>query len=472
MMQNISSFLTRRLNLFIPSVLLVFSIFLQPAFDPDLGWQLRCGEEILEGKGFCTSNTFSAVSTDYKWVNHHWLYQALLYITYTLFGLYGTFILQAVVLSLTFTFFYLAFKSLGAFRTPIFLIFCFLCSNIFSLGIRSQELGVLFFCILLYLLGYIKNSRISSGKLSFLIPLVMLIWANTHGSFVLGIVILLFLSPFLVIPSFAVTLINPSTYNLYTEVWRHFNGIDLSKLIAEWLPPNEGIVILISILTVWTVIYKLTVESKRDIQHVLETLMILPFAYLAVRVQRHVPYFLLSLVYVYQGRDLKNIIPEKTENILKPVVFILYTLGFIFVFLANVGYGLKVSSSMSTYCSESFLDLPCEAIDILKSEGSKGVLFNRYEWGGFLIWQLPSYKVFVDGRMPAWDMGEGKSPYSFYLETLQTKPEWEDTLKAYNVTKILISPNTFMDLTLKDNPQKYGFSEQKRTNSYVLYERL
>jgi len=101
-----------------------------------------------------------------------------------------------------------------------------------------------------------------------------------------------------------------------------------------------------------------------------------------------------------------------------------------------------------------------------------GIIYNRYEWGGYLIWQLPDYKVFVDGRMPAWPTPSGKSPYTIYLETLQNQPGWQDTLKEYNVSWLLISPGTFMDLLIGDGPEEYGYTEVKRGNQYVLYKRL
>jgi len=108
----------------------------------------------------------------------------------------------------------------------------------------------------------------------------------------------------------------------------------------------------------------------------------------------------------------------------------------------------------------------------LRQQPEKGNIFNRYEWGGFLIWQLPEYKVFVDGRMPAWEHPSGKSPYTIYLETLQNQPGWEETLKEYNINWILISPGTFMDLLLQPNPKKFGWEEVYRDKISVIYKRV
>ncbi|PIU69144.1 hypothetical protein COS81_01205 [candidate division WWE3 bacterium CG06_land_8_20_14_3_00_42_16] len=107
----------------------------------------------------------------------------------------------------------------------------------------------------------------------------------------------------------------------------------------------------------------------------------------------------------------------------------------------------------------------------MKSQAS-GNIFNRYEWGGFLIWQLPQDKVFVDGRMPAWPTSSGKSPYTIFLEILQTQPGWNESLKEYGIDWILINPGTFMDLLLKDDPPKYGWEEKYRDEISVVYRRV
>ena len=31
---------------------------------------------------------------------------------------------------------------------------------------------------------------------------------------------------------------------------------------------------------------------------------------------------------------------------------------------------------------------------------------HDYQYGGFLLWWLPDEKVFIDGRMPAWRIGD------------------------------------------------------------------
>ena len=77
-------------------------------------------------------------------------------------------------------------------------------------------------------------------------------------------------------------------------------------------------------------------------------------------------------------------------------------------------------------------------------------MFNHYDWGGYLIYQLPEYKTFIDGRMASWNMnGE------YILETfnnLELTPE-------KNKTK--------WDRISGDN--KIGFVLEKRGSKLVKY---
>lgn len=38
----------------------------------------------------------------------------------------------------------------------------------------------------------------------------------------------------------------------------------------------------------------------------------------------------------------------------------------------------------------------------IKEHQLLGNLFNEYNWGGYLVWQLPEKPVFIDGRMAVW----------------------------------------------------------------------
>jgi len=98
--------------------------------------------------------------------------------------------------------------------------------------------------------------------------------------------------------------------------------------------------------------------------------------------------------------------------------------------------------------------------------------YAAYEWGGFLIWQKPAVKVFVDGRMPAWRDKNGKSPYQVYLEIIQAQPGWNEKLRSLKTNYLLINSGTFLDLLLAKEAKKYNWQEVYRDKTAVIYKNI
>ena len=72
-------------------------------------------------------------------------------------------------------------------------------------------------------------------------------------------------------------------------------------------------------------------------------------------------------------------------------------------------------------------------------------MFNHYDWGGFLIWQLPEYKTFIDGRMAAWRDADGV--FSEKYGEIKTAPKEnanliDELIRKYNITFALEKPGT------------------------------
>lgn len=439
--------------------------------DPDLGWHLRCGQLILDKQGLCSQNTFSSLMSGYQWPNHRWLYQIILFFLWQHFGLWGLTIFNAIVVTSIFTIFNLAIKNYQLEKKVAIIIISFLGWGVFYFGIRNQLFGIFYFCLLL--LSLLKTNVIPHR----FIPLIFLFWANTHGSVIIGLIFLLFFSIknlkkifSCFIFSFLATLINPLGIKIYQDAWRHFSVVNLGNLIAEWVPshPWKQIVILASSILLISI-------SQKTLWPLL-----ISFSFLGLRARRNLPLFLiLFFALFFENFFFKKWFQPwlKKQSLRKDLAFFTSLLILFYGLFIRLPKTIKTNSSWQNFCQDSNQTYPCEAINFLKNQPEKGNIFNRYEWGGFLIWQLPEYKVFVDGRMPAWpvpsDISQDGtvSPYTIYLETLQTQPGWQETLDKYNMSWILISPGTFMDLKLKPNPENFGWSEAYRNKNSVIYKR-
>lgn len=384
----------------------------------------------------------------------------------------------------------------------------FLSWSVFSLGLRGQLLSFFFFTLLLYCISKIKEKP----KILFFIPIIFLFWANTHPSVIIGLVVLLYvlchefiesttkninhnlvgkhftkhilsISPmtFIFPLSFICTLITPFGVKIYEQAWWHFAVAGLDKLIAEWVPPIPFIwwLILLTAL-IFTVIILMFSPSENGkgirkhevLQSFLSVIVLIAFAILALKARRNVPFYFLLLFYMFFSFPpitnlLKHYLTDKVPKKMIAMSILFFSITFSLIF--SLPNAIHANSSVENFSATSSLHYPLNAVAFLKAQHEKGNIFNRYEWGGFLIWQLPEYTIFVDGRMPAWQTPSGKSPYTIYLETLQTQPGWQETLKQYHIRYLLIEPGTFLDLKLRPNPEVNNFKEIYRDAISVVY---
>lgn len=426
----------------IPLIITIVVLFALPAFDPDFGWFYRCGHSD------CSVNTLSVILPNYQWTRPMAIYPKIIAFIFDHFSFNGLTVLNILIGLLSYFFFHKTLKTSALVSASAFIVSTILSFSTLSLGLRNQNLSLLYFLATIYLL--------TSKKIIFL-PILFLIWANTHPSFPLGLIIIaLYL---ITHPAGAAaggiiaglaTLINPNGLSIYSDILSHFTT-PMNTLIAEWVAPNSPHQLFIIFITIATVI-TFTIFRRFNLFFIYALIIT---AVLSLLARRNIPFYfyLLPIPWLY---NLK--FSHLNKYLIIPTVFIaIFT---IYLILPNT---IDINTNWASYCAKGITRFPCEAAEVLKKY-PPGNIFHTYEWGGFLIWQLPQFKTFVDGRMPAWS---NPSPYSIYLSTYQTQPGWLETLKKYNINYILISPGTFLDLELKTNKSPYKQIFQTETS--VLY---
>jgi len=80
--------------------------------------------------------------------------------------------------------------------------------------------------------------------------------------------------------------------------------------------------------------------------------------------------------------------------------------------------------------------LPVGAVEYMKAHHPQGQLFNSYNWGGYLIWALPEYPVFADGRTDLY----GDELLGEWLQIANAEPGWEGRLAQHQVHLVLLEP--------------------------------
>ena len=461
---------------FVFSILLIFLLFFIAPMDTDLGWHLRYGQYFSETGNFLKINTLTYFMPGYFWSNSYTLYQIFIFLVYRLFGLFGLSFLNSLIFVLAFIFFNKINPKYPKINLILFLVLAFLGRNVFGLGLRAQEFTFLFLIIEFFLL---KNSQKENKYLFLLIPLFIL-WVNFHGAFILGFILVfayllnqVLYKNFKKIPATIVFLIlsvlsamiNPYGINVYFGVIKlTFNP--LNTLVSEWVSP--GFIVKIILIGLFILYSYFSIKSKNK-NKFFWIIVLSAFLYLSFSAVRNlVLYFLIiSLSFI----DLKEDLIFKLEN--SKLLNKFNSLILFYIFLIPLCFQIPktfdIDFNWESFCRKGYLKYPCKAVDYIKSSNIPGQnVFSYYEWSGFLEWQLPNYKFFIDGRAPAWETTEGIIPNQIYDEIILAEQGYQEKLEKYHTNWLLIPVNSYLDYELQQESNKY-WRQIYRDNISVIY---
>jgi hypothetical protein len=433
-------------------LLIITAIYLATSvLDPDFGWHLTMGNLIIKN-GLPKNDPFSYTMPSYPFVDHEWLTNILIAKLYSVvhkLGLaliYTGIVLSALLITLKNTLSREGNRYF--FKTRyLFLLILGMTGILPYFGVRPQVESWLLFALLLNL---ILNEFFWS-RYWFLAALLILLWVNLHGSFAEGVIVSILI---IVIRSFrkkklivtdiiaiflilAASFLNPYGWRIWWETWMQFSDSSLRWTISEWLPVifsyNFSFVIIVSLATflIW----------KYRKRFYLEEL----FLYFILLIQgisstRHVPLWIIAalpLLNISLGfliNEIKKISKGENRLILLSKYFIL---GMVCLLILETGILIYNAYSLK---EENFY--PYKAVEFLKTQNIKGNIFSNYNWGGYLIWNYPEKKVFIDGRMPSWRtdieyQNESKSAMKDYLSILE-KGKYETSFSKFNINYVLI----------------------------------
>ena len=153
----------------------------------DLAYQLRAGAQMLDGHGIPALDTWTFTAAGAPWVDQQWGAQLALAAVYRVAGWTGLVVLRAGLVAVIFA---CLFKigqrrGIGVRVAALLTLAAFLVAAP-ALALRPQLLGMALFAVALLL---VTDRRRHPGRV-WLVPLIVIAWANIHGSFLLGPVVL------------------------------------------------------------------------------------------------------------------------------------------------------------------------------------------------------------------------------------------------------------------------------------------
>jgi len=425
------------------SVFLLGAVFsLRLLGDADLGFHLRGGKGIIEDHQVPRVDTYTYTRAGQPYLDLHWGYQALLYLTYKL-GNYGAisllnFLLLMAVLVLT----YRRMKVAGA---PLFmtvpLLVLFLIASEIRFQVRPEVVSFLLMGLTLWVLEV--WSKEGKGSLWFLVP-IHLIWVNTEGLFPIGWFLMgAYLISSLVrgkgldrklfaytLAAVAVCLINPYFFQGFLHPFQLLSTLGTSNIfkstIVEFQPPWRLLgmgpfgpkwAILAYAFYAGLVLALLGATFQKRKFH--EFLIAAAFLYLSARANRNIPLFFLATLplAVQCWKDLswgwvRNFHEKFLSTPWAAWLLVILTLG-VGSRAATNAYYIDQGRTIRTGVGLDREGQPVEAAEFLVKNKLEGRVLNEMNLGGWLGWTLPQ-PIFVDGRLEV--MGE-----EFYTKQMAAK---------------------------------------------------
>jgi len=429
--------LSTRLKVFL--ILLGIIISFIPPVDPDFGWHYTLGETITATKAIPVTNTFSYTYENYEWVDSYWLAQVIMYTVYSKFGAVIAGLVLSCFLSVSVLFFVDRLKVTKTGKLFSFFLLTTVLAQIHIVTVRPMLFSSIFMMVLLLIMHGEK-------KYYLLLPPMFVLWANMHADFVIGLFILTGIglvkpfaqlavwqklpkfppkatttdadtdiSPagnkkliFVTILCYAATLLTPFGLNLWRTLLAEANPVQV-KIISEWLPFQNslglnGLVFGAVILMLTALCISSTFLTVRTLP---KWVLVFAIFFFILSTRSHYFFRLLMLVSIYPiasmwGYVLENanvIFSQKNQKALS-ITGKITAATLLSVITTNFILNILLATNVKYWAAK--FNYPYNAVQYIKANRLEGNMFNNYNWGGFLIYQLPEYKTFIDGRMASW----------------------------------------------------------------------
>ena len=426
--------------------------------DGDLGRHITLGNYMLDTASIPTTDLFSHTMMGSFMVPHEWLSQILFALVHRAAGLNGVAWLTALLIAGTYAVTTTVLRHIGvrAFLALAGGIFASMVGALHTLT-RPHLYTLLFFALTLFILESYRHHQRWRVML-WLLPL-MVIWANTHGAFISGLVLVALYcvgaildkqtdraavySLFLV--SLVITsLLNPTGISLLKNSFAYLQEGFLVDLTIEYRSPDFhnistwpfAILLLGSLAFGWWSGRRLSLSA---------ICLLGVWTAFALYSARNIPlYGLVAVVVLLPEVDhwLGGVWPgigrflTRTDAIARQSWGWMWAIGAVVIFMGLEANGarLDVFRAGNNFNPQRF---PIEAINAIENELPEGLMFNEFGWGGYLLYRLWPHKlVFIDAQTDFY----GELLTREFLQIANAEPGWEEKLAQYDVQWIIIPP--------------------------------
>lgn len=409
----------------------LLSFTVQPDFD--YWWHLASGRYLAANHALPVPDPFSFTEQGRVWTSHEWLSELGMYGSYRAFGLAGPALLASLCAALIILLSLCTLRRLGVRLLPATFWTAVMVVELLSWFGPRPEIGALaLFAATIWTQERWLARR--DGSI-WLLPVLFCLWANIHGSFVVGLAAPALLLAgeslaawlrwegaarltaaerrrlLLVLASAPLSLcLNPNGPRLLLYPFTKLNN-PLLKYLNHWQGRglDDPVMQLFALLAFG---YAALVMLRRPRLPLADLLMAGAFTAGGFWSLRFVPFgSILFVGLIGRVLTLPNNAGLSAPSLLRRLAVWRESRGRRFgqpapriQALSALGLALVLAGSARTVRpfdpeKHAGATLPVAAVNALGAEGLPGPLFHDYNWGGYLIWRLwPQRQVFIDGR--------------------------------------------------------------------------
>ena len=444
----------------------VLAVRQSTSIDPDLWWHLKAGQQIVDTRSIPHTDDYSFTKEGSEWVTHEWLSEVIMEVIYKVSGLVGLVTIFSLIIVIALWLTYrrcdgrpyaagIAILLAAAASSPLF-------------GVRPQMITLLLASIYIVLLERFDPKE-QSRRLWWLVPL-MLLWVNLHAGFALGLALIglyivravldgdwNYLRPLVIVLVFSTAMVplNPNGFRMFSYPYETLTSQSMAAFIQEWASPDfHKITYLPLAVLLLSTFAAMALSPTRA--RLGEIFLVLITTLGALRSVRHIPIFSLFAAPVLakhlwaiakeRGWDKLLMGAEPRPNAVKLLINIV-------LLLAPLALGVFRVWHFATH-QRDFITIrnPVAAVEFLKSQRLPGPIYNRYGWGGYLIYQLyPEYRVYIDGRADVY----GDAFFAEAMRTYDGAGDWSSSLDRYDIRTVLISPDAPLASLLRNDRDKW-----------------
>ncbi len=455
-------------------VLVFFASSYKISGDDDFFWHLATGRYVVQNNTVPDKDVFGYTSSNDEWIPFEWGWDVFTYGLYNLGGYNAILAFRSVAFAFIFFLLYLLLRKFKINSIVIIILFFMLLVGIMDrLSPRPHIITYIFFVAISYiLLCYKYFDRVKYTKWLYFLPLIFLVWGNAHmGVLAGGLFLFIFtvsealayLRPKAYLPadlkppskpqvvrlaliSFAcllVLLINPHGLQTYIYAYSH-TKMKMLETVNEWQNPFTDSMDFGFVVTFYKVflfsglIILLYAYSRRDLFF---ALVYIGFAVYSVRAIRFtVDYEILILFFLavslnYYLDKLRGTSPKSVLNIIFRSSVTKAILAASLIYITALVPNNKIYESIKYYrisgwgVNDNFI--PVQLFDFMKANNISGTVFNQFGTGGYLVWNFPGQKNFIDSR------NLNDRLFNEYDAIMGMKPGFEKKLAQYGVDYVI-----------------------------------